>query len=35
VMGLVYFAEKKITVAVVEVGLGRLDATNVRAKWVR
>ena len=30
VMGLVYFAEKKITVAVVEVGLGgRLDATNV------
>jgi dihydrofolate synthase/folylpolyglutamate synthase len=30
VMGLVYFAHKKIDVAVVEVGLGgRLDATNV------
>ena len=30
VMGLVYFAEKKIAAAVVEVGLGgRLDATNV------
>jgi dihydrofolate synthase/folylpolyglutamate synthase len=32
VMGLLYFAQKKIDVAVVEVGLGgRLDATNVVA----